>query len=385
MKRTKVINNSRIIREIWIRRETSRVEIARLLDLDKSTISLAVNNLIEKGMIVETAEGNSGPQGGRRPVFIKLNKTYGSVLGVEFRPGSYTAILVDMEGEILATHTGRFSLKGSCFTDCLLGTLKNLVKEFTSFGPQLLGIGVGLSGVVNAQEGVIKYSEPFGITSDYDFRKEIASRFDIPVLVENDANACIWGELAFHRRKELKDFMFLLLEFMDFEPQKDVLCNRIGIGMGFVINGNVHYGSDYSAGEFRSILRNKDSVGQLSLSIEDHSRLDTDPKVMERFLRELFAHVGLIVNTLNLSHIILGGAFEQLGDMSKDILEEEIKKNWPYPYQYEIKQNIWYSSFGERAVAFGSAGMVLNALFGDQGLLEGTSHTLNLRNNLMVF
>ena len=385
MKRTKVINNSRIIREIWIRRETSRVEIARLLDLDKSTISLAVNNLIEKGMIVETAEGHSGPQGGRKPVFIKLNKTYGSVLGVEFRPCSYTAILVDMEGEILATRTGKVTMHGSSFTECLLEVLKGLIKEIAPVSPQLLGIGVGLSGVVNAQIGIIKYSEPFGITSDFDFHKEIASQFDIPVFVENDANACIWGELAFHRRKELRDFMFLLLEFRDFDPQKDTVCNRIGIGMGFVINGNVHYGSEYSAGEFRSILRNKDSVGQLSLSAEDHGKLDTDPKIMERFLRELFAHVGLIVNTLNLSHIILGGAFEQLGDFAKDILEEEIKKNWPYPYPYEIKQNIWYSSFGERSVAFGSAGMVLNALFGDQEILEGTSHTLDLRNSLMVF
>jgi predicted NBD/HSP70 family sugar kinase len=385
MKRTKVINNSRIIREIWIRRETSRVEIARVLNLDKSTISLAVNSLIEKGMIVETCEGSSGPQGGRKPVFIKLNKTYGSVLGVEFRPEAYTAILVDMEGEILATHTEKISLKDSCFTDCLLKALQNLVEKLSSFGPQLLGIGVGISGVVNAQTGIIKYSEPFGLTSDYDFHQEIASHFDIPVFVENDANACVWGELAFHRRKELRDFLFLLLEFRDVEPEKDVDYNRIGIGMGFVINGNVHYGSEFSAGEFRSILRNNESVGQLSLSQEEHARLNTDPKVMQRFLRELFAHVGLIVNTLNLSHIILGGAFEQLGDLAKDILEEEIKKNWPYPYPYEIKQNIWFSSFGERSVAFGSAGMVLNALFGDQEIMEGNNHTLNLRNSLIVF
>ena len=106
---------------------------------------------------------------------------------------------------------------------------------------------------------------------------------------------------------------------------------------------------------------------------------------MERFLRELFANVGLIVNTLNLSHIILGGAFEELGDHTKDILEEEIIKNWPYPYPYDVKQHIWYSSFGERAVAYGAAGMVLNTLFGDMEVMEGRNHTINLRSNLMVF
>ncbi|MGE0074274.1 MAG: ROK family protein [Sphaerochaetaceae bacterium] len=385
MKRTKFINNSRIMREIWLQRETSRVEIARNLGLDKSTISLAVNDLIEKGVIVETAEGNSGPQGGRKPVIIKLNKTYGCVLGVEFRPGSYTAVLVDMEGEVQSNRIGRFETHGESLATILVATLQSLVYELEASKIHLLGIGVGISGVVNAQEGIIKYSEPLGITTDFDFHEEVAQQFDIPVFVDNDANACVWGELAFHRRKELRDFIFLLLEFRDFNPLKDAVCNRISIGIGLVINGNVHYGHQYSAGEFRSLFRTKESVGQLSLTEDDHRKVLEDATVMERFLRELFANVGLIVNTLNLSHIILGGAFEELGDHTKDILEEEIIKNWPYPYPYDVKQHIWYSSFGERAVAYGAAGMVLNTLFGDMEVMEGRNHTINLRSNLMVF
>jgi len=385
VKRTKFINNSRIMREIWLQRETSRVEIARNLGLDKSTISLAVNDLIEKGVIIETAEGNSGPQGGRKPVIIKLNKTYGCVLGVEFRPGSYTAVLVDMEGEVQSNRVGRFDMHGESLATILVATLQSLVYELEASKIHLLGIGVGISGVVNAQEGIIKYSEPLGITKDFDFHEEVAQQFDIPVFVDNDANACVWGELAFHRRKELRDFIFLLLEFRDFDSSKDAVCNRISIGIGLVINGNVHYGHQYSAGEFRSLFRTRESVGQLSLTEEDHRKVLEDTTVMERFLRELFANVGLIVNTLNLSHIILGGAFEELGDHTKDILEEEIIKNWPYPYPYDVKQHIWYSSFGERAVAYGAAGMVLNTLFGDMEVMEGRNHTINLRSNLMVF
>jgi len=385
VKRTKFINNSRIMREIWLQRETSRVEIARNLGLDKSTISLAVNDLIEKGVIIETAEGNSGPQGGRKPVIIKLNKTYGCVLGVEFRPGSYTAVLVDMEGEVQSNRIGRFEMHEESLATKLVATLQSLVYELEASKIHLLGIGVGISGVVNAQEGIIKYSEPLGITKDFDFHEEVAQQFDIPVFVDNDANACVWGELAFHRRKELRDFIFLLLEFRDFNPSKDAVCNRISIGIGLVINGNVHYGHQYSAGEFRSLFRTKESVGQLSLTEDDHRKVLEDATVMERFLRELFANVGLIVNTLNLSHIILGGAFEELGDHTKDILEEEIIKNWPYPYPYDVKQHIWYSSFGERAVAYGAAGMVLNTLFGDMEVMEGRNHTINLRSNLMVF
>lgn len=385
MKRTKLINRARIMREIWVRRETSRIEIARVLDLDKSTISHTVNDLLEQGIIKETTEGDSGPQGGRKPVFIQLNKHYGCVLGVEFRPESYTAVAVDMEGEILFSRNERLHLHNKPLTSLLVDVLSSLEEELKLAGINLLGIGVGISGVVNAQEGIIKYSAPLGINDDYDFHDEVSSRFDIPVFIDNDANACVWGELAFHRRRELRDFIFLLLEFRDFDPQEEAVCNRISVGMGLVVNGNVHYGHQYSAGEFRSIWRNEDSVGQFSLNAAEHQRVLEDSKILDRFLHELCAHVGLIVNTFNLSHIILGGAFEELGDHVKDVLEAEIRKNWPYPYPYEVKQNIWYSSFGDRAVAYGAAGMVLNTLFGDLEVMEGTTLRRNVRSNLVVF
>jgi predicted NBD/HSP70 family sugar kinase len=373
------------MREIWTRRETTRVEIARELGLDKSTISHAVNDLIEQGIIIETSEGTSGPQGGRKPVFITLNKQYGCVLGVEFRPESYTAVAVDLEGEICLTVTEKIKTHHADLTQLLVNTLEHLEKVMENKGIELLGIGVGISGVVNAQEGIVKYSAPLGIESDYHFHELVASHFSIPVYIDNDANACVWGELAFHRRKELSDFIFLLLEFRDFDPNEDILCNRISVGMGLVINGIVHYGHQYSAGEFRSLFRKNDSVGQFSLNEDEHRRVLEDPEVFERFLTELSAHVGLIVNTFNLSHVILGGAFEQLGDHVIDVLESEIKSNWPYPYPYQVKQNIWYSSFGDRAVAYGAAGMVLNTLFSDLEVMEGTTFKTHMRNNLVVF
>ncbi len=385
MKRTKKINRALIMREIWLQQETSRIDIARKLELDKSTISHAVNELIETGIIIETEEGSSGPQGGRKPKYLTLNKDYGCVLGVEFSPELCTAAAVDLVGNIILSKTEKINLKTAPLTDLLTANLQKLIDELQEKGRNLLGIGVGVSGVVNAEHGIIMHSAPLGITSDYNFHKEISAKFSIPVFVDNDANACVWGELAFHRRIELRDFIFLLLEFRDFDPDRDEVCNRISVGMGLVINGNVHYGHQYSAGEFRSIFRRDDSPGQFSLSEDEQRRIFEDPEVMDKLLAELCAHVGLIVNTFNLSHIILGGAFEELGDHVKDIMEREIRKNWPYPYAYTVKENIWYSSFGERAVAYGAAGMVLNTLFGEADVLEGLSRRRNLQQAIVVF
>jgi hypothetical protein len=86
-----------------------------------------------------------------------------------------------------------------------------------------------------------------------------------------------------------------------------------------------------------------------------------------------------------LSHISLGGDFEKIGDRVKDIFEEEIRKNWPYPYPYVVRDTMWYSAFGEESVAYGAAGMVLNALFGVLEIMEGIKFTRNVRNSLVVF
>ncbi|MDD3998174.1 MAG: hypothetical protein PHH86_10745 [Sphaerochaetaceae bacterium] len=76
------------------------------------------------------------------------------------------------------------------------------------------------------------------------------------------------------------------------------------------------------------------------------------------------------MNTLNLSHVFLGGSFEMLGPRVKEIMEREIRKNWPYPYDDDLEKSIHFSSFGYQAVAYGVASMMLDTLFGDAELLE---------------
>ena len=373
MKRTKKINRSRIMREIWLNREISRSEIARNLSLDKSTISYNINELLELGIIIESVEGEAGPQGGRKPIILKMNKSYGCVLGLELRSKCYTAVAVDLEGEILYSRFEKLEIRKEELTEVFTRIVTVISAELASKGMKLLGVGVGITGVVNAKAGKLKYSIPFRIEEELDFCRIVSEKIDVPVFIDNDANACIWGELAFHRRKDLRDCIFILLEY--FEPENPGGETEdeyvvIGVGIGLLINGNVHYGHDYSAGEFRSVFRRKGSLSQFALTEEEQLLIRTDETVKRKFLRELGANISLFVNTFNLTHIILGGEFEQFGDDVAAIFEDEIKDNWPYTYEYDNKKRIWFSSFGDQAVAYGAGGMVLNKLFSDLELLE---------------
>jgi len=135
----------------------------------------------------------------------------------------------------------------------------------------------------------------------------------------------------------------------------------VGVGFGLVINGRVHYGSNYSAGEFRSVLCTADDDIQVSLSREELGRVLSDPSVFDRFAVELARNIAMLVNTLDFSRVFIGGDIESCGFDFCRILEDAIDANWLYPIKKRI--DIQYSSLGAKAVAFGAAGMCLQSLF----------------------
>ncbi|MCX7028572.1 MAG: ROK family protein [Spirochaetes bacterium] len=367
LKSARFINSSRVLRDIWIHKETSRIQIARNLGLDKSTISSIIPELLRIGIVHETTEGEAGPQGGRKPVLITLNRSYGCVVGIEMRPESYNAVAVDLEGSVIYSKFELAQVSGANFREVLLEVANRVREELKRTGVPLLGLGVGVAGVVDPQHGLIKYSIPLQMTESFDFRSAVAEGYDLPIFVENDANACAWGELAFHRDKRLRNFLFVLVEFRDLHDQGRIY-ERTGVGMGIVIGGRVHYGRDFSAGEFRSVFRTPANKGQFSLSEEDSFRLEEDPAVLARFFRELSRNIAMLVNTFNLDHVFLGGDIERYEGEIQPVLAEEIQFNWPYPGGVHCA--VRFSSLGEKAVAYGAAGMVLHRLFADLDIAE---------------
>lgn len=367
LKSTRFINASRVLRSIWIHKDTSRIQIARDLNLDKSTISSIISELLRIGIVSETAEGEAGPQGGRKPVGLTLNRAYGCVVGIEMRPESYNAVAVDLEGSVIYSKFELVQVSGANFRAVFLDVASRVREELKRTGVPVLGMGVGVAGVVDTQRGLIKYSIPLQMTEAFDLRTSIAEEYDLPLFVENDANACAWGELVFHRRRGLRDFLFVLVELHHLQDRSRII-ERTGVGLGIVIGGRVHYGRDYSAGEFRSVFRTHGDKGQFSLSPEETFRIEEDPAIFSRFVRELARNIAMLVNTFNLAHVFLGGDIERYEREIQPVLAEEIQFNWPYPGQVQCA--ISFSSLGEKAVAYGAAGMVLHRLFADLDIAE---------------
>jgi len=356
---------ARIFRTVWRNPGISRVDIADRLGLDKSTVTNQVNRLLELGLILEAEEGEASSRGGRRPIQLEINKDFGRIIGIEIQLGGYVAVLVDLAGGIRDACKGRIDTEAGGFPEQALGVIDEVRAAFGE-GPGLLGIGVGLGGLVDSKKARIRYSVPLGIDRPLDFGKSVAARLPVPCFVENDANCCAWGELSFGRGEELRDILFALVEYRS--NSMIGLRGGIGVGFGVVLGGKVHAGSHGNAGEFRSVFCDGPGELQFSLGLDELERLDRDPAALARVADELCRNMAMLVNTMDFERVFIGGDIELLDIDMPAVLRRRLADNWMYPAPKGV--DIRYSSLGDKAVAYGAAGMMFDRLVSDR-LLPG--------------
>jgi len=356
---------ARIIRTIWQNPRISRVGIAERLGLDKSTVTNQVSRLIEFGIIEEIAEGSAGTRGGRRPIHLAMNRSFGRVIGIEIQVENYVAVVVDLAGEILAETRGSASMAQAGCSEMMLRVVQECSEKLCPDAQRLLGVGVGTGGLVDLRKGRIRYSVPLGIQEPIDFAKTVAAHIPVPCLIENDANCCAWGELAFNRDEALRDFLFALVEYRR-DPKSVGLSGGIGVGFGIVLGGKVYSGAHGNAGEFRSTFCDGPGELQLSLPKDRLIRLDSDREALFEAADELARNAAMLVNTMDFERVYVGGDIEALDVDFPSILRRRLEENWMYPFPKEVE--IHYSSLGGKAVAYGAAGMILDRLISEQTL-----------------
>ncbi len=381
IKRNKKLNIARILRAIWLNPGISRVDISRELGLDKSTVTLIVNELIDMDLVYPVAEGKAGPQGGRKPIKLNINRDFACVVGAEIQPESCTMIGTDLEGQIFESDVVPVNLSLNKIEEIVVPIVEKFIKRIEKTKRLIIGLGFGISGIIDPFKGIIHQSIPLNISAPYDFYHSVSDHFDIINLIENDANCCAWGELTYHRQSDLRDFLFVLIKFRKGDPS-GMKHSGPAVGMGIVIDGKVHHGSTYSAGEFRSIKWRKGNLNQFSLSNKASLEFEKKSKLRHDLFVELSQHIALFVNTFNLTHVFIGGDVLPYQDELKIIVKDEIQNNWAY--SDKVQCDIQFSSPAHLSVAFGAASMLLNQLFAEREMQGQEGIRLPLGIDLMA-
>jgi len=364
------INILRIIRLLWIEKKISRVDIASKLAMDKSTVTKITSELTQKNIIKEAESGESGPQGGRKPVYLELNSEYACVAGIEINPEKIYCSLINLMGEpifeysekIVCDEEYHFELM-ECFTKAF-----NILKEKSiNLKNNIIGIGVGIPALVDVKSGKIIQSIPLQISEPIDFIQQAEKITNLPVFFDNDAKCCCYAEKMFwNDSSDVKNMMYVMVQHRPQQPVKNSPKN-ISVGFGFVLNGKIYHGANSSAGEFRSMMWDSSSKNQFVNGKDSIKSLSDEKKVLPIF-KELAKNVSFLVNTLNLDVVYVGGIERKYAEKIVKYIREDVIYLWPY--EWNKTSTITTGVISENVVSVGAAILVLDKLFSIPELSE---------------
>ncbi len=352
----KNVNIALIAQLVWKKPGIARADIARELNLYRSTVTNITNYLIDNGVIVEGSERSSQSHGGRKAITLSLNPSIGIVAGFDLQPSHYRATLIDIYGKTIWSEIGNTPDAG--FDAIIDFLMDKVIGVSNKLSLSLLGVCFGVPGVVDGERGIVKYAEPLKLY-DYDFYKHFKAKYPYFVIIENDANCTAWYEMV--NSKDIQsDLIALYGDYHESNNQFDDR-NGVGIGIGIAIDGKVYHGAHSSAGEFCSVTWNKEMSGQSGISNEELSRTQSDLAVWEKWVGDIFLSLVPVVSVIDPKYFYMIG--KPFAD--KDSMLATIKRKAPAFLDVLEKYGVElvFDSSDEMAVAEGAARMYLQNMF----------------------
>lgn len=186
-------------RQIHKRKLISKAELIEILQARSTTMTRALEELLQKGWIKEGGVGLSS--GGRPPILYEAEKNAAWMIGIDISRTETRAVLTTVGYTIVEHH--QMEMTDNHTPDVVFEELHHVIEKWLdkygiSYG-QLLGIGVGTVGPVLRTEGRMRNPESF-LSSGWEnvaVREKLA-RFPVRILVDNGANSAAVAEFVRH-------------------------------------------------------------------------------------------------------------------------------------------------------------------------------------------
>jgi N-acetylglucosamine repressor len=378
----RAINRSHVLNTIKTSGPIGRADIARQTGLSPATVTSISAKLISQDLVLEKSAGDSS--GGRPPILLVINPKGGYVVGIKLTETHAVCALTDLEAMIIAKSSMQLSGHEPVqVVDDLARMVLSFIREQKIAKKQLLGVGVGLAGIIDAEDGILRQSPIYG-WDNVPLRDMLQSKLRIPVYIENDVNTLTLTERWFGHGQGVDNFL-------------TVTVGR-GVGLGIVTNGQFYRGQNGGAGEFGHITINPQgplcacgkhgcleayvgdpglirsaqeaaAQGELSATVQNLDELldlaqagDVAAiRIFEQAGRILGLGIANLVNLFNPKKIIISGEGTREGDFLFIPMKESIQQN-TMPGLFD-PNTVQIAPWGDDAWARGAAGLVLREVF----------------------
>lgn len=357
----KDMNERTVLEAIRAGAPISRAEISRRAGVSKPTVSLALQSLLDAGLVRETVGHPGRPSYGA--VFFEPVADAALVLGIDVGARFVRGAVCDLHGVVRARQDlERADVDAEAALAQIAGLHESLVAAAGVPGDRIDGTVVGVPAVIEAS-GRLALADNVPGLAGMAFGAELERRLGLRVHVDNDINLAALGEHWRGVASGVDDFAFLSI--------------GTGQGAGLVLRGELHRGRngaagevDYaSAGDGRDIDPCAAAVSAMAarLAAEPGARTSLtapyevpgvfaaarrgDPvgrAVVEEEARRIALNIVPIAAVADVALVVLGGGVSANGDLLLGPVRSLLADWLPYPPRVEV------SSLGEAAVLTGA-------------------------------
>ncbi|MDD5680485.1 MAG: ROK family protein [Candidatus Omnitrophica bacterium] len=371
-----------------------RTDISKITGFNIVTVSNYIDHYIEDGLVSEGGYDTS--TGGRKPMLVDLNHKSAYVIGVGFDMVDMLGVIVDLRcNMIFQVKKKRAAETGKALLHNLMEMVDEIVDKSSLDKKKIKGIGLAVAGIIDKDNMTIRWPGPLGtpdMVVSASLLDALEHKFNIPVVVENDADCAAFGE-----------------QWIALDPEvKNVIYMYSGVSCGIMVNGQIYKGASGCAGElgiFNPLILDKYDwkkesyglgrwnmeLGMLDNIKEVHDKYpdskifkladNKDNKIfsfntivnaanagdeaaiglLTKAGTDLGKKIAFLVNLLNPQIVVIGGGIEKAGLFLFDPLKKAVKE-WAFEEATRALK-IVPAQLAENAVPLGAASVVVQKYF----------------------
>ncbi len=226
-------NASTVLKTLYEHGSCSRSQLTELTGMSPATITRIITELMQQGIVLEGTHGKS--TGGRRPIYLHIDHTKLYIASVKLVRDDCLVAVLDLRGQILAKEPLRpSSFEARALLSDVASSLRAIMASLSIKPEHVIGVGVSASGICHPVEGIVIRSLNLG-WKDVPVADILGELLGLPVLLENDANACALAEHWLGNARETMNSMYIKAES--------------GAGVGIISNQALLTGSRFVTGE----------------------------------------------------------------------------------------------------------------------------------------
>ncbi len=334
----------------------SRTELAGRMNLTRAAVTAIVNDLIESGIIRE-AESRVGSSG-RPPIILEINPERGVVAGIDMGATHVTVVLANFSARVLQEQEIPLDITLGP-EPCLKRAnelLQSLLEKAGVPSDEVLAIGVGVPGPINAGEGTVIAPPIMPGWDHFPIRDTLEESWNCPVSLNNDAELGALGEWAYGSGRGEQNLVFVKV--------------GSGVGAGLLLDGKIYHGATGAAGEIGHIATNDNGplctcgnrgcleayTGGKAIAKEAQEAVRAGRRTQlsgltpveaitardvshaarcgdllsQQILARAGSHLGVaiasLVNLFNPNMIVVGGGVAQIGDLFLEPVREAVQR-----------------------------------------------------------